>query len=151
MLTRDGNRAWRLAAIQQVCTRSTLHPMLRKPNLSLLTAVFLAVSAALSVAVLAARNLYDDEISALDLLPHSIPGILRATVQAGIHPPGTDSFSFDPDAGRKRALARVPGLGSDLASAAALPDYRFVVTSGPHRPRRDRTQARPPARLQQRR
>jgi hypothetical protein len=46
-------------------------------------------------------------------------------------PPRTDSFSFDPDAPRKRTLARIPGLGGDLASAAALPDYRYVVTSGP--------------------
>lgn len=43
----------------------------------------------------------------------------------------TNSFSFDPDAARKRALARIPGLGGELASAALLPDYRFVVTSGP--------------------
>jgi hypothetical protein len=44
--------------------------------------------------------------------------------------PRVDSFSFDPDARRKRALARIPGLGGDLASAAALPDFRYVVTSG---------------------
>jgi hypothetical protein len=43
----------------------------------------------------------------------------------------TDSFSFDPDAARKRSLARIPGLGGDLAAAAALPDYRYVVISGP--------------------
>ena len=41
-----------------------------------------------------------------------------------------DSFSFDPDARLKRRLARIPGLGSDLAPAAQLPDYRYVVTSG---------------------
>jgi hypothetical protein len=45
--------------------------------------------------------------------------------------PQTSSFSFDPDAARKRSLARIPGLGGDLASAARLPDYRYVVTSGP--------------------
>jgi len=45
--------------------------------------------------------------------------------------PRTDSFSFDPDARRKRSLARVPGLSGGLASAAKLPDYRYVVTSGP--------------------
>ncbi|MGA1982327.1 MAG: hypothetical protein ABSG84_07630 [Acidobacteriaceae bacterium] len=45
--------------------------------------------------------------------------------------PRVDSFSFDPDARRKRSLARIPGLGGDLASAAALPDFRYVVTSGP--------------------
>jgi hypothetical protein len=45
--------------------------------------------------------------------------------------PRVDSFSFDPDARRKRGLARIPGLGGDLASAAALPDFRYVVTSGP--------------------
>ena len=46
-------------------------------------------------------------------------------------PPRADSFSFDPDAARKRSLARVPGLGGDLAAAAALPDYRYNVISGP--------------------
>jgi hypothetical protein len=46
-------------------------------------------------------------------------------------PPRTDSFSFDPDAARKRSLARIPGLAGDLAAAAALPDYRYVVISGP--------------------
>ena len=43
----------------------------------------------------------------------------------------TRSFSFDPDAGRKRSLARIPRLGGDLASAAQLPDYRYIVISGP--------------------
>ncbi|MDP9051169.1 MAG: hypothetical protein M3O31_10705 [Acidobacteriota bacterium] len=47
-------------------------------------------------------------------------------------PPRTDSFSFDPDAARKRTLARIPGL----ASAATLPDYRYVVISGPIDPAR---------------
>jgi len=46
-------------------------------------------------------------------------------------PPSIDSFSFDPDARLKRRLARVPGLGADLGSVASLPDYRYVVTSGP--------------------
>jgi hypothetical protein len=45
--------------------------------------------------------------------------------------PRVDRFSFDADARRKRSLARIPGLGGDLAAAAALPDYRYVVTSGP--------------------
>jgi hypothetical protein len=45
--------------------------------------------------------------------------------------PQTSSFSFDPDAAHKRSLARIPGLGGDLASAARLPDYRYVVTFGP--------------------
>ena len=44
--------------------------------------------------------------------------------------PHTDSFSFDPDAARKRALSRIPVLHGDLAPADALPDYRYVVTSG---------------------
>lgn len=60
---------------------------------------------------------------------------LQSELQSSIHsidgPRRTDSFSFDPDAARKRSLARIPGLGGDLAAAAALPDYRYVVTSGP--------------------
>lgn len=43
----------------------------------------------------------------------------------------TDFFSLDPDAARKRSLSRIRGLGGDLAFAAQLPDYRYVVTSGP--------------------
>ena len=62
--------------------------MPRKPNAHALTAAFLAVSAGLSVAVLGARNLYDDEISALDLTTSPIAAILRATAKVGIHPPG---------------------------------------------------------------
>jgi hypothetical protein len=46
-------------------------------------------------------------------------------------PPATDSFSLDPDARFKRRAAALPALGSDFASAARLPDYRYVVTSGP--------------------
>jgi hypothetical protein len=46
-------------------------------------------------------------------------------------PPAIDSFSLDPDARLKRRLATFPALGSDFASAARLPDYRYVVTSGP--------------------
>jgi hypothetical protein len=46
-------------------------------------------------------------------------------------PSRTDFFSFDPDAGRKRSLSHLPVVGSDLAPAAQLPDYRYVVTSGP--------------------
>jgi hypothetical protein len=45
--------------------------------------------------------------------------------------PHTDSFSFDPEAARKRDISRIPLLHGDLAPAAALPDYRYVVTSGP--------------------
>jgi hypothetical protein len=63
---------------------------------------------------------------------------LQQQLQSASHfidgPPRTDSFSFDPDAARKRSLARIPALG--LASAAALPDYRYVVISGPIDPRR---------------
>jgi hypothetical protein len=42
-----------------------------------------------------------------------------------------NSFSADPEAARKRRLARLPLVGGDLGDAAGLPDYRFVVTSGP--------------------
>lgn len=60
---------------------------------------------------------------------------LEDELQSSVHliqgQPRTDSFSFDPDASRKRSLARIPGLGGELASAAALPDYRYIVTSGP--------------------
>jgi hypothetical protein len=41
--------------------------------------------------------------------------------------PRKDQFSFDPDAGRKRNLARLSG---ELATTARLPDYRYVVTWG---------------------
>ena len=40
------------------------------------------------------------------------------------------SFSFDPDAARKRSLGRFPGFGGDLNSAARLPDYRYTVIAG---------------------
>ena len=43
-------------------------------------------------------------------------------------------FSFDPDAALKRKLADLPGLGGDLKSAAELPDYRYLVMSGPIAP-----------------
>jgi hypothetical protein len=60
---------------------------------------------------------------------------LKDELQSSTHfiqgKPRTDSFSFDPDAARKRSLARIPGLGGELASAATLPDYRYVVISGP--------------------
>jgi hypothetical protein len=55
---------------------------------------------------------------------------LQSAIQFIAGQPNTDSFSFDPEASRKRALSRIPRLGSDLASAANLPDYRYVVTSG---------------------
>jgi hypothetical protein len=41
-----------------------------------------------------------------------------------------DRFSTDPDAARKRGLARVAWLGGELGDAARLPDYRYVVRSG---------------------
>ena len=62
--------------------------MPRKPNPRLLTTVFLVASAVLSVAVLAVRNLYDDEISSFDLIASPITAILRTTADVGIHPPG---------------------------------------------------------------
>jgi len=45
--------------------------------------------------------------------------------------PQTAFFSPDPDAAQKRRLGRLPGLGSDSASAARVPDFRYTVVSGP--------------------
>lgn len=61
----------------------------------------------------------------LNSATHFIDGVSR-----------TDSFSFDPDAARKRSLARIPGLGGDLSPAATLPDDRYIVISGPIDPSR---------------
>jgi hypothetical protein len=47
----------------------------------------------------------------------------------------TDSFSPDPDASMKRRLAHLSGASGDLSAATRLPDYRFVVISGPIDPR----------------
>lgn len=44
--------------------------------------------------------------------------------------PQTAFLSFDAEAARKRALARIPGLGEDMDSASRLPDYRYTVTAG---------------------
>jgi hypothetical protein len=55
---------------------------------------------------------------------------LQSSMQFVQVQPSVDSFSFDPDAARKRSLSRIAGLHGDLASAAQLPDYRYVVTSG---------------------
>jgi hypothetical protein len=41
------------------------------------------------------------------------------------------SFSFDPDAARKRRMSRLPGFGGDLDAASRLPDYRYTVVAGP--------------------
>lgn len=46
-------------------------------------------------------------------------------------PRSAASFNFDPDAARKRALSRIPGVNGDLSSAAGLPDYRYTVIAGP--------------------
>lgn len=56
---------------------------------------------------------------------------LDAATQFIAGPHQTASFSFDPDAARKRSLSRVPGFGGDLDSAARLPDYRYTVVAGP--------------------
>jgi hypothetical protein len=56
---------------------------------------------------------------------------LRSSTQFIQGQPRTNSFSFDPDAPRKRSLSHISGLGADLAFAAQLPDYRYVVISGP--------------------
>ncbi|HEX9201055.1 MAG TPA: hypothetical protein VF865_15960 [Acidobacteriaceae bacterium] len=65
-----------------------------------------------------------------DTVSHTLNGELHSATQFIESPPRTDSFSFDPDAARKRATVRIPRLHGDLASAARLPDYRYVVTSG---------------------
>jgi hypothetical protein len=62
--------------------------MPRKPNPRTLTAIFLLASAALSVAILAVRNLYDDEIASLPLIAGSVRDILQLNTQGDIHPPG---------------------------------------------------------------
>jgi len=61
----------------------------------------------------------------------TLNGELEIARQSIDGPPSIDSFGFDPDARLKRRLSRVPGLGADLESAASLPDYRYVVASGP--------------------
>ena len=56
---------------------------------------------------------------------------LNSSLQYIDGPPHTDLLDFDPDAARKRSLSRLSGLSGDLTSLARLPDYRYVVTSGP--------------------
>lgn len=56
---------------------------------------------------------------------------LDAATQLIAGPSQLASFSFDPDAARKRSLSRLPGFGGDLDSAARLPDYRYTVVAGP--------------------
>lgn len=55
---------------------------------------------------------------------------LQSATQLVQDTPRLHYLSYDPDASNKRALARLPLVGRDLASAAQLPDYRFVVLSG---------------------
>ena len=62
---------------------------------------------------------------------HSIHYELESSTQFIQSPPLVRFFSFDPDAARKRALARIPILGHSLSDAARLPDYRYIVLSGP--------------------
>ncbi len=62
---------------------------------------------------------------------HSINAELHSSTQFIEGPPQVRFLSFDPDAARKRALARVPMLGHSLSDAARLPDYRYIVVSGP--------------------
>jgi hypothetical protein len=50
------------------------------------------------------------------------------------NPHASATFSFDPDAARKRALSGVPGLAADLNSGTRLPDYRYIVIRGAIRP-----------------
>jgi len=62
--------------------------MQRKPSPRALTAVFLAVSAAISVVLLSVRNLYDDEIFSLDLITSPVAKILSVAAEGDVHPPG---------------------------------------------------------------
>jgi hypothetical protein len=62
---------------------------------------------------------------------HAINAELQSSTQFIEGPPLVRLLSFDPDAARKRALARIPMLGHSLSDAARLPDYRYVVVSGP--------------------
>jgi hypothetical protein len=56
---------------------------------------------------------------------------LHIAAQEIQRPPLTRDLDLDPDAARKRQLARLPLIGRELAPAALLPDYRYVVTAGP--------------------
>ena len=60
-----------------------------------------------------------------------LAGELRIATEYIQGQPGTRFFDLDPDAARKRQLARLPLLGRELAPAALLPDYRYAVTTGP--------------------
>lgn len=62
--------------------------MPRKPKASKLAAASLLVSGAVSVALLAARNLYDDEIFSLDIITRPLRDIVRLTSEGDVHPPG---------------------------------------------------------------
>jgi hypothetical protein len=62
--------------------------MPRKTKASALVAAFLLVSGAISVALLAVRNLYDDEIFSLDVLTRPVREIVRLTAEGDVHPPG---------------------------------------------------------------
>ncbi len=58
---------------------------------------------------------------------------LWSSTESFMAPPRMHSFNLDPEASRKRSLARMPLLGHDLADAAQLPDYRYVVSFAPIR------------------
>ncbi len=62
--------------------------MTRKLSPQALTAAFLTLSAALSIAILSARNLFDDELFSLYLVTGHIRDILAITAQGDVHPPG---------------------------------------------------------------
>src|ERR1039458_5885817 len=62
--------------------------MQRKPTPRALATAFLLLSATLSVIILGVRNLYDDEISSLDLVTTSARNILQVTAHGDVHPPG---------------------------------------------------------------
>jgi hypothetical protein len=61
---------------------------MRKPNPQALTYAFLALSAALSILILAVRNLYDDELTSLYIVTAPLGKILTLSAEGDIHPPG---------------------------------------------------------------
>ena len=71
--------------------------MQRKPNPRALAAAFLLVSGTVSIVLLAARNLYDDEVSSAALVIGSVRKILQFTAVTNVHPPGMDLLSAESD------------------------------------------------------
>ncbi len=62
--------------------------MQRRPNPNTLIAPFLALSATVSIILLAVRNLYDDELFSLYLVTGRARDIFTLTAQGDVHPPG---------------------------------------------------------------